>query len=261
MMEPVRKMATLPALEVTERHPDQATGKPPILFVHGAAHGAWCWRHWMEMAVEAGHPSYAVSLRGHGGSEGSLIRSTLADYAEDVIRTARSLPARPVLVGHSLGGLVVQRVIARYEANAAVLVAPVAARSGYRTLLSIARQRPADALRILVGGSIPMRYEYLFRKLGKAEALSYINRCGGESTLAQFQVIFHRPSAGPLGGAPVLVLGTPDDNLVPLPDLRDTASRYSAELLEFPGMGHDLMLDEDWQAPGSSMIEWLDRVR
>src|SRR5687768_2339328 len=96
--------------EVKERQPESDSDRPPILFVHGAAHGAWCWEHWMEMATDAGYPAFAVSLRGHGNSEGSLIGSSLGSYEDDVIRTAATLPKQPVIVGHSLGGLVVQRV-------------------------------------------------------------------------------------------------------------------------------------------------------
>lgn len=253
-------MNALPVLEVIEKHPETPTGKPPVLFVHGAAHGAWCWQNWMDLTAAAGYPSYAVSLRGHAGSEGSLLRSTLSSYVEDVTATISTLGTQPILVGHSLGGLVVQRTIARVAVKAAVLVAPVAARSAYRTLLSIARQHPGDAVKILFGGSIPMRYEYLFESLDRAEADRYLALCGGESMLAQFQVMFHRPSAMPAGDAPVLVLGTPEDNLIAPPDLRDTARRYSVTASEFPGMGHDLMLDEGWQEPGQAMVEWLDQV-
>jgi len=248
----------LPVLEVTEKLPAKESDRHPILFVHGAAHGAWCWEQWMDMAADAGYPSYAVSLRGHAGSEGSLLKSHLDSYVNDVVRTAASLPRQVILVGHSLGGLVVQRASAKYASKAAVLVAPVAARSGWRTLLSIARQHPGDAAKILAGGSIPMRYEYLFEGLARQEADSYIGRMGGESTLAQFQVIFHAPPDQPRGGAPVLVLGTPEDNLIPLPDVRDTAGRFGAPLIEYPGMGHDLMLDTGWEKPARDMLDWLE---
>ncbi|MGK2933280.1 MAG: alpha/beta hydrolase [Solirubrobacterales bacterium] len=253
-------MTEPPSLEVIERQPEAPAGRPPILFVHGAAHGAWCWQHWQELAAAAGYPSYAVSLRGHAGSAGWLLKSTLSSYVSDVIRTAETLHGPPVLVGHSLGGLVVQRAISRLPVRAAVLVAPIAARSGYRTLFSIARQHPLDAGKILLGGSIPMRHEYLFESLSKTEAAGYTDLCGGESTLAQFQVIFHRPSARPAADTPVLVLGTPDDNLIVPADVRDTARRYSAVLSVFPGMGHDLMLDGGWQKPGGTMVEWLNQV-
>lgn len=253
-------MPPSPTLEVIERQPESATDKHPILFVHGTGHGAWCWKNWMELAVEAGHPAYAVSLRGHGGSGGSLFKSHLGSFVDDVISTASSLPKKPILVGHSLGGLVVQRTIARYSATAVVLVAPVGARSGGRVLAKIGSQHPVDVARILAGGSLPMRYEYLFEGLDRAEAGGYLAQTGPESPWAQFQVLLHKPSSSPVGDPPVLVIATPGDNLIPASDLADTARRYSAEVLQFPGIGHDLMLDEGWQRPGAAMLQWLDEA-
>jgi pimeloyl-ACP methyl ester carboxylesterase len=245
-------------LELLELQPASDTGKAPILFVHGAAHAAWCWQNWMKSVADAGHPAYALSLTGHGGSPGNLLRSTLGTYIEDVIRTAASLPSQPVIVGHSLGGLVVQKAIARYPARGAVLVAPVPARPGVGTLASITRRHPEDAARIMVGGSMPMRPEYLFNRLEPEAAGAFASLCGKESPAAQFQVLLHRPAGPPKGGAPVLVLGSPDDALIPIADLRDTARRMSAELIEFPGIGHDMMLDGGWEEPAEAMLGWID---
>ncbi|MDQ2700319.1 MAG: lysophospholipase [Actinomycetota bacterium] len=247
-----------PKLEIVQRLPESDRGRPPVLFVHGLGHGAWCWQNWMEAVVDAGYPAYAVSLRGHGGSSGSLVRSMLGHYVDDVVKTAASLPSQPVIVGHSLGGLIVQRTIADYPARAAVLVAPVPSRPGVGTLALIARQHPSDAARIMAGGSLPLRYEYLFEGLDRAEADRYLALCGKESALAQYQVLLHMPAGPPRGRAPVLVLGTPDDRLIPLSDVRDTARRYSAPLLEFPGIGHDLMLDAGWEQPAAALVQWLD---
>lgn len=235
--------------------------KAPLLFVHGLGHGAWCWEHWLQAAADAGHPAYAVSLRGHGRSAGVLRTARLSDYVDDVVHTAASLPRRAVLVGHSMGGLVVQKALARYAAHAGVLVAPVPAHSALGSLLSIARRHPADAARIMVGSSLPLRREYLFNQLDPAEAQRLADRCGPESPLVQFQLLLHRPAAHPRGDARVLVLATPDDALVPLADVRRTAEHYDAELRTFPGMGHDLMLDVDWRAPFTAMINWLEGAR
>ena len=246
-------------LELLQALPEGGPGpKAPVLFVHGAGHGAWCWHNWLEAAADAGHAAYAVSLTGHGESPGSLYSAHLDTYADDVIRTAASLPSQPVIVGHSLGGLVVQRAIARYPARGAVLVAPIPARPGVGTLVSIARRNPGDAARIMVGGSLPMREEYLFNRLEPAEAARYSGLCGDESPLAQFQVLLHKPASPPRGGAPVLVMGSPDDALIPISDVRDTARRYGAELIEFPGIGHDMMLDGGWQEPAEAMLGWID---
>jgi pimeloyl-ACP methyl ester carboxylesterase len=232
--------------------------RPPLLFVHGLGHGAWCWEHWMPAAADAGHSVYAISLRGHAGSSGRLRTALLGHYVDDVVRTAVALPRPAVLVGHSMGGLVVQRALARYAAVAAVLVAPVPAHPALASLRTIARRHPQDALRIVAGGSLPLRPDYLFGELPPEEARRHSARCGPESAVVQYQLMLHRPARPPLGTPPMLVLGTPDDRLVPIRGIRATARRYGAELREFPGMGHDLMLDARWREPLDAMLGWLD---
>ena len=249
-----------PALELLSRLPAEDTGRPPLLFVHGLGHGAWCWEGWMDAAASAGHPAYAVSLRGHGGSPGRLRTARLRQYVEDVVATAASLPAPAVLVGHSMGGLVVQQALARYAAPAAVLVAPVPAHPAVASLVAIARRHPTDALRIVAGGSLPLRPEYLVHELDAGAADAVAARCGGESALVQYQLLMHRPAGKPLGSPPVLVLATPDDRLVPIAGVRATAARYGAEVREFPGMGHDLMLDARWREPLDALLAWLEAL-
>ncbi len=249
-----------PDLELIERQPAADAGRPPLLFVHGLGHGAWCWESWLDAAAEAGYPAYAVSLRGHGNSPGRLRTSVLSQYVDDVVRTAQALPRPAVLVGHSMGGLVVQRALARYAAHAGVLVAPVPAHPAIAALLRIGRQHPQDALKMIVGGSLPLRAEYLFAGLSEDEARRHTERCGPESPLVQYQLIVHGPARAPLGGAPVLVLATPDDRLIPIAGIRSTAGRYGAPMLEYPGMGHDLMLDAGNAEPMKAMLDWLAAV-
>ncbi|UOY02220.1 alpha/beta hydrolase [Blastococcus sp. PRF04-17] len=247
------------ALEIHGRSPAEDDGRPPLLFVHGLGHGAWCWENWLDAAAAAGWSATAVSLRGHGNSPGRLRTAVLRQYADDVVATALALPRPAVLVGHSMGGLVVQQALARYAARAAVLVAPVPAHPAVASLVAIARRHPADALRIVAGGSLPLRPDYLFHELEHAEAQAHSGRCHGESALVQYQLLMHRPPRPPLGSPPVLVLATPDDRLVPIGGIRATARRYRAEVVEFPGMGHDLMLDARWREPLAAMLRWLGK--
>jgi pimeloyl-ACP methyl ester carboxylesterase len=248
-------------LELLERLPTTDSGRPPVLFVHGLGHGAWCWEHWLDATAAAGYPAYAVSLRGHGGSPGRLRTALLSHYVDDVVRTASSLPGGPaVLVGHSMGGLVVQQVLPRYAARAAVLVAPVPKHPAVASLRAIARRHPTDALRIMAGGSLPLRPDYLFHELDPDRAGEHAARCHGESAFVQYQLLLHRPADAPLGSPPVLVLATPDDRLVPIRGVRATARRYGARIEEFPGMGHDLMLDARWREPLTAMLTWLEKA-
>jgi pimeloyl-ACP methyl ester carboxylesterase len=112
--------------EVIERKPEGSIWKTPILFVHGAWHGAWCWdEHFLSYFAEQGYPSYALSVRGHGLSEkqGKLNSFKISDFVSDLAQVAVQLPSPPVLVGHSMGGLVVQKYLEKHFAPAAVLLA------------------------------------------------------------------------------------------------------------------------------------------
>ena len=255
-----RILSAGPELEVLSPPEPAASDRTPLLFVHGLGHGARCWENWRQAAADAGRPAYAVSLRGHGGSGGRLKIARMSQYVADVVATARSLPRPPVLVGHSMGGLVVQQALARFAAPAGVLVAPVPAHPAVASLVAIARRHPLDALRIVGGGSLPLRAEYLFHELPPKQAQALSDRCGPESALAQYQLLMHRPAGRPLGGAPVLVLASPDDRLVPIRGVRSTAAHYGGRIEEFPGMGHDLMLDARWREPFDAMLAWLGTV-
>jgi pimeloyl-ACP methyl ester carboxylesterase len=78
--------------------------------------------------------------------------------------------------------------------------------------------------------------------------------------VVQYQLLLHRPAGPPLGSPPVLVLATPNDRLVPITGVRRTAARYGADVVEFPGTGHDLMLDARWREPLDAMLAWLPKA-
>ena len=127
MIDGVQGFRMKHALEAIERGSSQPTERPPLLFVHGSAHGAWCWaEHFLDYFASHGFNAHALSLRSHGGSGGRkrLRWASIADYVDDVARVAASLPSAPIPAGHSLSGMVVQQYLARHVAPAAVLLAP-----------------------------------------------------------------------------------------------------------------------------------------
>ena len=98
----------------------------PLLFVHGGWHGAWCWEdHFLGFFAENGFRAVAVSLRAHGKSVTSqrLRTCSIADYVDDVKTAADQLDGQPVIVGHSMGGFVVQKFLESRAVPAGVLVA------------------------------------------------------------------------------------------------------------------------------------------
>lgn len=252
---------TVEGLEVRSRAPLRPSGRPPLLFVHGAAHGAWCWdEHWMPAAAARGWPCHALSVRGHGASRGAGTRlwtERIDDYLDDVLQVVVSLPRPPVLVGHSMGGLIVARILARYPAPAAVLVAPIGLRHGLGFAWRLVRRHPLVYLRSAARNPPPLPADYLFSALDDEAARAYAARMIPESVAALLELQGLRRPPGPTP-APVLVLGGGDDAVIPAVDVVRAARRYGTRARFFPGMGHDLMLERGWQAPLDIVLRWLE---
>ncbi len=244
--------------EVLSAIPDLDHGQPPLLFVPGFGAGAWVFaEHWLAHAAARGFPAYAVSLRGHGGSERAR-RATLRAYAHDVIQVAVGLPRQAVLVGHGAGALVVAWALARYPARAAVLAAPVL--GGFGTLARALARHPWGTLPAVFGGPLRLRRgQLLSREVPSDVASSYVERMGRASAVAQWQLLLGRSPEPPTGNPPVLVLGSPDDAVVPQRALVAAAARYGGAPLLFPGMGHALMLEARWREPIEAICDWLEK--
>ena len=263
-VRPVRRevLAATPATALEPPPPAAPAGereRPPLLLVPGFGGGAWMYaEHWLDHAAERGFRTYAMSLRGHGES-GSAPRTTLRAYTHDVVQVAAGLPRQAVLVGHGAGALVVARALARYPARAAVLAAPVL--GGLPALGRALLRNPVGTLPAVAGGRLRLGRRQLFsRELPAATATGYARRMTRAAPLAQWQLLLHRTPERPVGDPPVLVLGSPDDAVVPGSALERAARRYGGAPLLFPGMGHALMLDARWREPVDAVLDWLDKL-
>jgi pimeloyl-ACP methyl ester carboxylesterase len=248
-----------PDLELVTGRGSSATEETALLFVHGLGHGAWCWERWQHLAAERGMDSWAMSFRGHGTSGGSVRGARLSDYVEDVRRTVAHLAPRPVvLVGHSMGGLVVQRVIAERVAGqvrGAVLLSSIPSGPAFSSLVAVATRHPAQAMRFMTGRPMHLPERLLFADTGGHQA--QMKRLVEDSPRVQYQLLFHRRAAIP--NTPVLVVGGTSDALVPLRTQTRTARRYDAEVRAISGGGHDLMLEPAGDHALDAILEWLHR--
>jgi pimeloyl-ACP methyl ester carboxylesterase len=173
-----------------------------------------------------------------------------------VVQVAAGLPRQTVLIGHGAGALVVSRALARYPARAVVLVAPVL--DGWSALGAALRANPVGTLPAFFGGRLRLSRSQLFGpELPAERADGYRSRLGAAGAVAQWQLLAHRSAAPPVGRPPTLVVGSPDDRVVPRSSLDRAAGRHGSAPLLFPGMGHDLMLDAGWQDPIDAILDWL----
>lgn len=244
---------------------------PPLLFVHGSYCGAWVWSEkFLPYFAKKGYAAYAVSLRGHGGSEGSLTWASLADYVADMESAAAQMEAPPIVIGHSMGGLVVQHYLSRPEnkAAAAVLLASVPPSGIASSAIHMSTFAP-DVLWQLG----------LLQSLGH-EAISadvihrafFSDQTPGEDVkhlLPRLQSESHRISSELLCPAqpmprlgkdalPVLVLGGDADAFLPTSAFREAANFWHGDLEVIKGAPHGLMLDHAWWQPvADKVLTWL----
>src|SRR5512138_1157577 len=99
-------------LEMLSKYPSNGEFATPLLFIHGMLHGAWCWDvHFLDFFAQNGFAAHAINLRGHGNSEGQakLRWTRIADYVDDLVNAVQQLPRPPILIGHSMGGFIIQK--------------------------------------------------------------------------------------------------------------------------------------------------------
>ncbi len=102
--------------------------KPPVMMIHGGFCGPWAWDDFAARFRATGYEVSIPPLRFHddAGPAQALATTGLTDYAADLEKLVAVMPAPPVLIGHSLGGLLAQMLAARCEIAAAILLAPTA---------------------------------------------------------------------------------------------------------------------------------------
>ena len=256
-------------LEILSEKPKGTPKQTPILFVHGAWHGAWCWEKFLPYFADKGHAAYALSLRGHGNSERpsrfSWMRIT--DYVDDVAHVVDQLPDKPVLVGHSMGGLVVQKYLENHSGPGAVLLAPVPLKGVLGTTLRIARRHPIAFLKAnltwslypLVSSPKLARESFFSDDMPDDVFQRYHHQLQDESYMAFMDMLIFKFSAPHKVKADILILGAENDTIFHVDEMEETAAAYDLQAGIFDNMAHDMMLEKNWQAVADRIIAWLGK--
>ncbi len=247
----------------TDEHP------VPLLFVHGAWHAAWCWdEHFLDYFAAQGYRAVAVSLRGHGRSPGRerLRWTRIQEYADDVAETVARLPTPPVLVGHSMGGFVVQQYLEHHTPAGTILVAPIPPTGVLRVTAYIARHHTVPFLKVnaarrlgpLVATPDLARALLFSASMPDAQVNLYQRRVQDESYRAFLDMLaLDLVRTKRVTRVPMLVLGAEHDIIVSQRQIHRTAAVYGAEAEIFPDMAHDMMLESGWQAVAERIDGWL----
>lgn len=251
-------LACLPA-----RQTPVQPGRPPLLFLHGAFVTHLSFADWQDDLARRGWGGTAVSYRGRLGVPPARAEGLgVADYVDDARRAVAAMSDPPVLVGHSLGGLVAQKLLEEGLGRAAVLLAPapagmltaqpVALPSYLPMLPSILAGRPflppAGTCSRIVLNEIPPAFHAAFHG-------SLVPESGRVYREMMFGAIRVDPARVRV---PVLVLSGDRDRIISTGLARATAGRIKADLRLLPGKGHLLFAEPGWQDLAAEVARWLD---
>ena len=259
-------------LEIRTHLPAQSAGngrKPPLLFVHGGYSDAWFWEpYFLPWFARKGYAAHALSLRGHGASAGAetLFVVGLDDFASDVSRVAAALPAPPILIGHSMGAAIVERLLATRPPPAAALIAPVppagllamAARlaTGQPEYpMQFSQFDPAQMTRNVLEALRPFYFSDDVAPEIVAEASRHL--CAESPRVLldlSMRLQWQLPERGDV---PLFVLGAEGDRISTPDDVRATAAHHGVEATLVPGLAHMLMLERQWEKPARELLRWL----
>jgi pimeloyl-ACP methyl ester carboxylesterase len=250
-----------------------------IVLLHGAFVGGWIFEPLRAELSRRGWRTHAPDLPFHDRSfagrppHPDLHRQRLADYRRYVEDEIARLSQKPVLVGHSMGGLLAQQIAARDMAGAAVLLAPVAPWgmlphtfgevAGAAGLLV----KAGNLWRKTLAPDFAIAAEYSMLHVPPARQRDIFARLVPESGHALSEMLFwwmdwHAGSHVPAHrvNIPMLVLAGEDDRVTPAPTCRAVAGRYRGHAVyrEVPGLGH-FIFGEPREADVIGIVaEWID---
>lgn len=247
--------------------PAQDVERDTILFIHGACHGAWCWEHFQTFFAKHGYRSIALSFRGHGKSEGrdDLDSFGFEEYVEDVRQTAEGLPNKPIVVAHSMGGVVLQRYLGQHPDSvkqAVMLCAmlPDGTSASYQLKLMAKHFRGTKVMLDINSGkhlsASKLKDAVVFSgRLSEADVAPYVSLIQPESKRAMNDQTMPATNNYDVS-APVHVIGATGDWM--FPDQSANAAKYGSKALMLEGMCHDVMLDPDWERAAGAVLRCIE---
>jgi pimeloyl-ACP methyl ester carboxylesterase len=259
------------------------TPPTPVVFIHGLWLHASSWDPWVELFSAAG---YAPVSPGWPGDPGTVEQAradpgTIAGYGiEEVTEHYASiigqLPAPPVLIGHSFGGMITEKLLGQDLGAAGVAIDAAQIKGVLPLPLSSLRatlpvfKNPANARRAVSLTAEEFRYGF-GNAVSAEESDALFERWAipapgkplFEAAAANFSL--HSPAkvdTGNSGRGPLLLITGGRDHTVPEAITKSTLKQYRGsdavtELLEFPDRGHSLTIDSGWRAVADACLSWL----
>ncbi len=221
----------------------------------------------MPYFAEQGYEVHALSIRGHEKSSGTagLRYSLVKDYVQDLRSVTERMTTLPVRVGHSPGGLVVQKYAELYQSPALVLMASVPVGGIVKMLERLACVHTVELVRVNTSSNLyrfvstpKIAREMLYSdSVGAEGGREYQSKLQDESYFAFLDMLVLSRIRPQRVKASVLVMGARDDKVVYRRDGRRPARAYGGQAVILLEMAHDMMLEPNWQNAADTILQWL----
>jgi pimeloyl-ACP methyl ester carboxylesterase len=242
--------------------------------IHGAFCGGWIFDQFRQPFEAAGHTVLALDLPGHQpkARPGAVTGVSMSDYARAVSQACAALDEPPILIGHSMGGLVAQLAAAKTPLKALVLLAP----SAPWGVTGVTVEEAVSAVSLYALGpywtmaidpDYPSARHYSFDRLSAAERKAAFAKMTPESGRALWETLnwWLDPFATTLVSAgairaPVLAIAGGKDAVHPPATVRQTAARLGGEVKVFDEMSHWLPGEPGWEKVAAATLDWLSTL-
>ncbi|MFA3918238.1 alpha/beta hydrolase [Ruegeria hyattellae] len=248
----------------------------PVVFLHGTNGGPWTMENFSRYFEAQGYACHAPAYRFHDmppseARDAVLKGLSIADYVDDLSAFIETLDQPPVLVGHSLGGLVAQLLAAKGLARSAVLLNSSIING---TLPTTERERRLGKLFISAGAfweetpgqDFDLLADFGLNTLPETLQHQLYDRLDTESGRVLFEFVFwmydeNQTTKVDIDAVtcPLLFLSGSEDRAVPPSTARAMAARYGdrAQFAEIEGACHYMQFDDGWEKTAQHCIDWL----
>lgn len=249
-----------------------------IYMIHGMGGGPWWWDYYRPYFENEGYRCLPTTLRYHErdpreAPHPRLGTTSLLEYMDDLEREIQELDEKPIIMGHSLGGLLAQKLGSRGLAKALVLLSPIWPAGIMAIKLSVIRSF-WSVLTTWRFWRKPVRQTFseavygMLSNLSPAEQRDTFEKFVDESGRAVAEVSFwflDSRAASHVDEAkvncPVLIIEGAEDRVTPASVVRKVAEKYKAVCTykEFEGHGHWVIAEPGWQDIARYAKDWLER--
>lgn len=259
------------ALSLTVEQPERAI-HPPLLMLHGMFGGSWYFEKYQRFFAARGWPAYALDLRGHHGSRPveRLGQVSIADFVADALEASRGIADRhegqsPAVIGHSMGGLLAQKLAETGTVAAAVLLC-AAPPHGISLVTPTLLLKQLKHLPALLGSrpvtGTPADHEQLtFHRVPETDRADLVARLVPESGRAGREISLGAVRVDPRAvRCPVLSVSAAEDRFVPARVGARIAAKYHASHWILPAHAHFIVWEPGWEEPANDIERWLAHV-